>query len=85
MCHDFVCDGCLDLTNNRDVAPARLLINISLFLGTPIIVIIIVKKTDVSFKEKSPRWFTPFLLAAIRINFRGLFQPGLITACLVGL
>ena len=38
MCHDSVCDGCLDLTNNRDVAPARL-INISLFLGTIIIIV----------------------------------------------
>ena len=36
MCHDSVCDGCLDLTNNRDVAPERL-INISLFLGNIII------------------------------------------------
>ena len=58
VCHDFVCDGCLDLTNNRDVAPARLLINISLFLGTPIIVIIIVKKTDVSFVPGTFLWLS---------------------------
>ena len=37
MCHDSVCDGCLDLTNNRDVAPARL-INISAFPWEGIII-----------------------------------------------